>query len=246
MARHLAQQGCVAFRLDIAGIGDSPPRPGHAENVVYPPHATDDIATAIEYLRREWGAGEILSVGLCSGAYHSFKAAVANQHLGGIVAINPLTFFWKEGMSLEYPEHRVAQDIMRYRNNALSLAAWRKLLSGRVDLLSLAHVLGRGAITQLLKPMLSIARLLRIPLREDLQSELLRVAHARIHLQFVFAAMDPGLEILRDKGGSTVARLRERGQLDVALIHDADHTFTDLTARKQLAALLARLLGAQR
>jgi alpha-beta hydrolase superfamily lysophospholipase len=244
MARHLARQGCVALRLDIAGIGDSPPRPGHAENVVYPAHATDDIALAAEYLRREWGAGEIRAVGLCSGAYHSFKAAVANQPLQGIVAINPLTFFWKEGMSLEYPEHRVAQDIMRYRNNARSLAAWRKLLSGRVNLLSLAHVLGRGAFTQLLKPMLAAARLLRIPLREDLQSELLRVAHAGIHLQFVFAAMDPGLELLRDKGGSTVERLRERGQLDIALIENADHTFTDLAARKQLAALLARLLGA--
>jgi len=244
MARYLARQGCIALRLDIAGLGDSPPRPGHAENVVYPAHATDDIALAAEYLRREWGAGEIRTVGLCSGAYHSFKAAVANQPLQGIVAINPLTFFWKEGMSLEYPEHRVAQDMMRYRNNARSLAAWRKLLSGRVNLLSLAQVLGRGALTQLLKPMLAAARLLRIPLREDLRSELLRVAHGGIHLQFVFAAMDPGLELLRDKGGSTVERLRQRGQLDMALVENADHTFTDLAARKQLAALLARVLGA--
>jgi len=198
---------------------------------------------AVEYLRREWSAGEIRCVGLCSGAYHSFKAAVASQPLRGIVAINPLTFFWKEGMSLDYPEHRVAQDIMRYRNNARSLSSWRKLLSGRVDLWALAHVLGRTALTQLLKPVWATARLLRISLREDLPSELLKAAHTGVDLQFIFAAMDPGVEILRDKGGATVDRLRARGRLGVELIPDADHTFTDLAARKQLAALLARKLG---
>ena len=243
LARHLAQQGCIAMRLDIAGIGDSPPRAGSAENVVYSAHAVDDIAVALEYLRREWAAGEIRSVGLCSGAYHSLKAAVASQPLRGIVAINPLTFFWKEGMSLAYPEHRVAQDIMRYRNNARSLSSWRKLFSGRVDLLALSHVLGRTALTKLFKPVWAAARLLRISLLEDLPSELLRVAHAGIDLQFIFAAMDPGVEILRDKGGATVERLRARGRLGLELIDCADHTFTDLAARKQLAALLARKLG---
>jgi alpha-beta hydrolase superfamily lysophospholipase len=243
LARHLAQQGCIAMRLDIAGIGDSPPRAGSEENGVYTAHAVDDIAVAIEYLRREWSAGEIRCVGLCSGAYHSLKAAAASQPLRGIVAINPLTFFWKEGMSLGYPEHRVAQDIMRYRNNARSLSSWRKLLSGGVDLWALAHVLGRTALTQLLKPVWATARLLRISLREDLPSELLKVAHAGVDLQFIFAAMDPGVEILRDKGGATVDRLRARGRLGVEFIPDADHTFTDLAARKQLAALLARKLG---
>ncbi len=243
LARHLAQQGCIAMRVDIAGIGDSPPRAGSAENVVYTAHAVDDIAIAVEYLRREWSAGEIYSVGLCSGAYHSLKAAVARQHLRGIVAINPLTFFWKEGMSLDYPEHRVAQDIMRYRNNARSLSSWRKLLSGRVDVLALTNVLARTALTKLLKPVWAAARLLRISLREDLPSELLRVAHAGIDLQFIFAATDPGVEMLREKGGATLERLRVRGRLGVELIAGADHTFTDLAPRKQLAALLARKLG---
>ena len=39
----------------------------------------------------------------------------------GIVPINPLTFFWKEGMSLDYPPHRVAADARRYASSLLRL-----------------------------------------------------------------------------------------------------------------------------
>jgi len=163
--------------------------------------------------------------------------------LRGIVSINPLTFFWKAGMSLEYPEHRVAQDIMRYRNNARSLASWRKLLSGQVHLGTVAQILLRTARSRLVTPLLAAARLLHLPLRDDLPTELLRATAAGVDLQFIFAATDPGVELLNEKGGTTARRLRARGQLGVELVEHADHTFTDLAARIQLAALLEQKLS---
>ena len=247
LARHLAQLGHVVLRLDIRGIGDSPPRPGQPENVVYAPHALEDVAAAIDYLRQDWGVEEIRIVGLCSGAYHALKAAVAQYPLRGIISINPLTFFWKPGMSLDldFSEHRVAQDIMRYRSSALSVASWHKLLTGRVDMPSLARVLARTACTQLLKPLFALARLLRIPLLHDLPTELARAANADIDLQFVFAAADPGVELLQTHGGATARRLQARGRLGVHLIADADHTFTDLAPRIKLVETLERQLSGQ-
>ena len=245
LARHLAQLGHVVLRLDIRGIGDSPPRPGQPENVVYAPHALEDVAAAIDYLRQDWGVEEIRVVGLCSGAYHALKAAVAQYPLRGIISINPLTFFWKPGMALDldFSEHRVAQDIMRYRSSALSLAAWRKLLTGGVNMSELVRVLAQSARTQLLKPLFALARQLHIPLLHDLPTELVRAANADIDVQFVFAAADPGVELLHDQGGATARRLQARGRLGVHVIADADHTFTDLTPRIKLVETLERQLS---
>jgi hypothetical protein len=228
--------------MDIAGIGESPARPGDQENVVYPPHATDDVRAAIEYLREKWNRQDVRATGICSGAYHAFKAAAAGMQLSGVVLINPLTFFWKEGMSLEYPEYRVAADIMRYRVNIWQPASWRKLLTGRVNLWESAQVLGRRARTLMLAPLLDAVYAFRAPLPDDLRGELSSVVRAGIDLQFVFAANDPGVELLREQGGAVARKLRASGVLRVETIPGADHTFTDPVKRAALVKALERAL----
>jgi len=212
---------------------------------VYSPYALQDLASAIEYLKRYWRAREVTSTGVCSGAYHSFKAAVARQPLAQVILINPLTFFWKSGMSLSYPEYKVAQDIQRYRKTALTGSAWRKLLTGRVDVANLARVLVRTARARSLGPIRSIARLLGRPLLEDLPTELRGALKGAIDLQFVFSAGDPGLALLRTQGGATMRRLQDRQQIGVALIDGADHTFTDLAARQTLVQVLVEKIRAR-
>jgi dienelactone hydrolase len=244
LARHLARRGYVVLRMDIAGIGDSPPQPEQPENVVYPESALQDISQAIEYLKRQWGVSEVRALGLCSGAYHAFKAATAHFPLKGVVLINPLTFFWKEGMSLEYTDFRVADDITRYRKNVRRLASWRKLFAGGVDLRALVEVLRRHTLSGISQPLRAAARRLQIPLNEDLPTELLRAVRAGIDLHFIFAADDPGVELLRSKGGAAARGLQKRGKLGQELIPNADHTFTDLTARASLATLVIQKLGA--
>lgn len=248
LARLLAQRGYVVLRMDISGIGDSPTRPNAVENTVYSPHAVEDVGAAINYLRDVWHVQDVYAAGLCSGAYHAFKAAVAGVPVNGVVLINPLTFFWKEGMSLEYPEYRVAADIMRYRANVLRPASWLKLLRGKVNIWESSQVVLRRARSLAVLPLRNLARTLRIALADDLPSELQAIVRAGIGLQFVFATNDPGVELLRNQGGATARKLRARGLLRVESIDDADHTFTDSTRRAQLIAVLERTLcgGSQR
>ncbi len=243
LARRLARLGYVVLRVDIAGIGESAARSGDPENVVYSQHAMTGIEEAIQYLRQSWNVRETIAAGLCSGAYHAFKAAaVARLPLTSVILINPLTFFWKEGMSLKYPEHRIVADMARYRTSRLRLSSWRKLLTGGVNMVELAQVLARRADTLARKPLRALARLLHIPLPDDLPVELSRAVHAGTRLQFVFAANDPGLELLRDQGGATLQRLHARGRLGIHVIEGADHTFTDLAARSALADFIVELL----
>jgi pimeloyl-ACP methyl ester carboxylesterase len=238
LARHLAKRGYTVLRMDMAGLGDSTSRPGEPENVVYSRHALEDVRAGIEYLRNRWNVTDVRAVGLCSGAFNAFKAAVAGLPLTGVVLINPLTFSCTEGMSLKYPEHRVAADIMRYRTNAFRLAPWLKLLRGQVDLTELSLVLLRKTRALALTPLRAVARTLRIPQRNDLPTELNAIVGAGIRLNFVFAENDPGQELLSSLGGPTARRLRNRGAIGVQIVGGADHTFTDRAARAMLVAAL--------
>ena len=242
LARHLAQRGYVVLRMDMASIGDSPPYPGQPEIDVYSPYALKDVASAIEYLQNNWHVGTITSTGVCSGAYHSFKAAVARYPLGQVILINPLTFFWKAGMSLKYPEYRVAQDMRRYRKTMLNPTAWRKLLAGRVNMKNLARVLTSGVRSRIMGPLRALARAVGRPLEDDLPTELRSVLNASIDLQFVFSVGDPGLQLLQAQGGATARSLQSR----LTLVEDANHTFTDLPTRRRLLQVLVEKLGTGR
>jgi alpha/beta superfamily hydrolase len=240
LARRWASLGHAVLRMDISGIGDSLPWPGEAENVVYTAHATEDIGWGLRYLREQTGATELRALGLCSGAYHAFKAAVNGAPLQAIVMINPLTFFWKEGSSLEVPtgDARIVSEARRYRSSALSADRWLKLMRGDVNILTVAGVLTRRFLQQLKYSGRNLARLIGLPLRDDLARELELIVRRRIGLTLVFAARDPGIELLEIQGGSKGQALRKRGRMKVHIIDNADHTFTVQRTRDHLAALL--------
>src|SRR5580658_5338832 len=164
--------------MDIAGIRGSGPWAGEPENVIYSHTAFQDVRHGVDFLRRDRGARHVRVLGLCSGAYYAFKAAVARLPLDAAVIVNPLTFFWKDGMSLAYPQHRVATDIKRYRINSFSIASWSKLISGQVDLRQLSGVLWQRLRTALASPLRAAARAAGRPFPDDLPTELKQAAAA--------------------------------------------------------------------
>ncbi|MEZ5730414.1 MAG: alpha/beta hydrolase [Burkholderiaceae bacterium] len=107
LARRWAAQGHVVVRLDIGGIGDSPTPLAAIENTVYPEHAVADVASVCAWLRTRRDVGAVHALGLCSGAYHAFKAAVAAVGVDAVVAVNPLTFFWHVGDAPGVEHHDV-------------------------------------------------------------------------------------------------------------------------------------------
>lgn len=239
LARKWASQGHTVLRMDVSGIGESLPRRGEPENVVYTERTREDTHTAIEFLRKR-GAHEVHGIGLCSGAYNAFKGAVAGQPFDGVVLVNPATFFWKEGMSLdfEYRESRVKREATRYKRAALDPRSWVKLAKGEVKVDALVQVLSRRAASAAEASLREVARRVGRPLPEDLGAELEVVAKRRIPMFFVFASGDPGLELLHTQGGSAARRLRARQQLKLALVDGPDHTFTPVWAQDKLAAIL--------
>jgi len=246
LARRWAEKGHVVLRFDVSGIGDSAPHPGEDENVVYTRHADADVAQALAFLRRQPGVGKCVVIGLCSGAYNGFKAAVNGHQVDAIVSINPLTYFWKEGMSLDfaYPEHKVVDDARRYSTNMFRIASWMKLLRGGVNIRDAAQTVFRHGANVVSGRVRELARKLGVEFRDDLASELHRVARRGIRLHFVFAQDEPGLDLLYMQGGRSVERLVRSGKLHIDLIQAPGHTFTATWAQNALAAHLSAIVDA--
>lgn len=75
MARSWAAQGVRVLRVDLAGLGDSPTRPGRKPDVVYPAEAIEDMVDAARFIAPQDPTSVVLT-GLCSGAYHALEGAL--------------------------------------------------------------------------------------------------------------------------------------------------------------------------
>ena len=254
LARRLSSQGFRCLRLDLCGLGDSVVVVDDArENDSYASTVFRDIEITLQTLRERWGAQRIVLLGLCSGAYAAFQSA-AQLHDPALVEsilINPLTYFWREGMTLETAPTLELIREHYYLNSAWQPAKWWKLLSGR------SHIGVRGAVrlvAQRLK--LAVTRQPSAestgrdnghagpshPLTNDLTADLTRVASAKRQLTMFFATTDPGYSILTCQAVRQAKRMQRRGQLSVTFIEHADHTFSRRAPRTTLIDLLARHL----
>jgi alpha-beta hydrolase superfamily lysophospholipase len=243
LARRWAGRGYVVLRMDFAGLGDSPTRAGRPDNEVFPPDALDDILAAIELVRARYRVQDITLAGLCSGAYHSLRAAVAGAPVKRILLVNPQTFFWKEGATLQDIQlTEVVSSPGAYRKRLLSLVHWRKLLSGQVDVWRILRVFMQRLNLALESQSRELARRLGIRLAHDLGSELEEIGARGVRTVVVFARGEPGIDLLRLQGGSSIKRLRDRCRIHI--INSADHTFTRMGPRAALEDILSEELFA--
>jgi pimeloyl-ACP methyl ester carboxylesterase len=241
LARRLAARGHPVLRVDLPGLGDTPPRPGEPEQVIYAPHAVAAATVAVDWLSaRHDGAAPWIG-GLCSGAYHGFKTAVAGARVAGVLAINPLTFFW-HGEERAGDEHRVIADAVRLQTAAAKRGAWRRVASGEVAVSEIASIVARRAGAQLEAARRTLLRRIGRPVEDDLAAELEAVARRGVPMRFVFATDEPGAALLAFGGGASYRRLLARGTLSVDRIERSDHTFTSRAARRRLAERLVALL----
>jgi alpha-beta hydrolase superfamily lysophospholipase len=238
LARRWARRGYMVLRMDLAGLGDSGTRPGLSDNNIFPPAALEDIRTAIDWLRSRHGITDVTLGGVCSGAYHTLRAAVCGLPVNRILMINPETFFWDESMSIHDMQlAELVRDPRLYWDKLISATAWKKLLRGRVDVRYVLKLCLRRALFGIESRFRNSARRLHIPLPRDLGAELEEVGRRGIRLVFVFARGEPGIELLKLQGGMALKRLGDRCRMHI--IDGADHVFSKLETRSALANILS-------
>ncbi len=237
LARRWAAAGFTVLRIDLSGLGDSPPRPGAEVSVIYSENALRDIAESLAFLKRELGAGPCHLLGLCSGGYHAFKAAISGDAVASATMIN---FFWGPGTVRDDALTDYSRLLMvnRYRRGIFSLAPWTRLLRGQLDLPTILLAIAHHVRSLTEHRLREWARSLGWKLQQDLATELRNAVDRGTRLHFFFSEHDPAYEMLVRQAGSTVRRLHSQGSLTLEVLTDADHTFTPHAARERLVALL--------
>jgi alpha-beta hydrolase superfamily lysophospholipase len=241
MARHLASLGFTSLRFDIAGLGDSPPRPGKHERRLYALDSVEDVRAAMELLRTRHGMERFVLVGLCSGAYLAYHSAARIPGLAGKVLINPQTFAWNEGDSLKLAVRQAIKSQDFYRKALWQPETWRRALRGELHLVGIARGLARKWRKRVENgTRRAVYRTLRLrPDPADVAGTLLDLDDKGTGVLMLFSAEDGGIDEMESHLGPAAAIMRRARRFRLAFIERADHTFTTTSAQRRLRDVIA-------
>jgi len=258
LARAWAARGYTCLRLDLGGLGDSPtaaPRPrddgpsmtGLAKGVaslMYSTAVVSDVEDALHALLARRVGSRFVLVGLCSGAYVAYHSSLRVPEVVGQVLINPQTFAFKEGDSLEVGARRDFAESRRYGKTLFKKESWQKVLRGQVNFRYFAGVMTRRAQSLVETRLQRVLDQLHLRPSEGraIAQTLRAIGDRGTHTFLVFSSDDPGLGYVEDRLGPKLASLRRARSVHLDIIEGPDHTFTPLWSQLQLASLLTRRL----
>ncbi len=101
-SRRWAAIGVTSLRLDLLAIGDGDgdEREFRWTGAFYRPQRTRQLLAALDALAARGVAERFVLAGLCSGAYWSFHAALADERVRATMLINPWWFQWRDSVPL--------------------------------------------------------------------------------------------------------------------------------------------------
>jgi len=88
LGRELAEMGFSSLRVDLAGMGDSPPRSGltHRQSIAA------DFAEILGVLESRLGRRPLVLAGLCTGADNATSLALGEPRVVGMILLDPICY----------------------------------------------------------------------------------------------------------------------------------------------------------
>ena len=251
MARRWASLGIPSLRIDLGGIAGSAPPEGEAINRPYPAWAVDDVTEAIARLRKIPGVDpEVVLVGLCAGAHNSFHAARRLAGIRAIIMIDPINYYMMDSDPLNSAEWeaewKTHAEYDWYTSRLSDPKAWRRLLSGQVNLKFVTRILIRKGLAVLsawattLLPSAVVTRF--TGQRGDLGGDLTRIVERGTAVHMIFAGNAPGLWYLRMYARRALRKLSSSARFTLQIGDGADHTFSRWGWRRWLNNTITDLL----
>lgn len=238
LTRFLGDNGVVSLRVDLSNLGESCVGNPEQENVTYPDRGVEEVLGAVDALSESLQGRPIVLTGVCSGAYHSFQAAIharSGSRLVGSILINPLTFYWEKGASVLSPdEFKTVGQEQYYSQSIKDPKRWLKLLSGNVDIAQLAGFVRRTARRQAKRVGQKLLERVGLVEQPRLAKDAAHVLASRRYLRFIFSDTDPGYKLLLHQGGSATEAMIKSGRLPITMITRADHTFAPWKSRREM------------
>ncbi len=237
LARRLAAEGIASLRMDFAGLGDSrpPAQQGDRLSSLFETDRTNDIGAAIDTLEQA-GFQEFAIQGLCSGAYHAFRAAQTDKRIGTLLLVNLPVFEWRGGDSVKTVMWTTAP-ASRMLARLADTALWRRALTGQVDL--------RPFLQAQHRRWWDAARL-RLPVLAHKEPfakrSMRRLAGRRVRSLFLYSVGDPGLDMVETLFGQSGRGLHAYEGASVRVIDGIDHILSHGPMRELVANEIATFL----
>ena len=239
-ARALAAAGHAVLRLDIGGIGDSPPAPGQPWGRLYERNSVPDVRAAIDAMVQR-GCREILLMGICSGSYLSFQTALADERVDGVVLMNARLLDWTPGQpggGWETSMQQYAKSTAFYRRELFNPEVWRRLLRGEVNLSLITRRFAALTAARLQRALsFGSAR------EETLLHKMQRLCARGTDVLMLVSDADDGRDYVEFHFGAAGRRMRAHPNFRMAYVPDADHTFSRPGNREHVLPQLLRHLA---
>jgi hypothetical protein len=191
----------------------------------------------LDWLSTERSAQQFVLIGLCSAAFVAFHAALEDPRVVSEILINPQTFVWREGDSLELTVKKSFGSNRTYRQRLLDPSSWKRALRGEVDLRGIAGVVAKRVVARVTRP----ARRL-LPQRPgallDVEGALRRKLKRETDVLFVFGENDAGLDYIQGHLGALGGGLRRSKRFRFEVVGGTDHTFSPHAAQAWLSGLI--------
>lgn len=126
-ARDLAARGVPSARLDFEGLGESDGEKTFANEADY--FADEQMAqlgTMLDRLEARGLGNRFVVVGLCSGGYWAFRAALEDPRVVAALPLNPAAFRWRSTLMMERHGHGLSLLLRR--------DLWARLVRGEVGM----------------------------------------------------------------------------------------------------------------
>jgi len=242
MARSLAACGFRALRFDLSGIGDSPGTAGPRKGNYYAKGSTVDVSAAIDRLEAE-GCNRFWLMGVCSGSFVAFQAALADPRVSGQVLMNSRLLEWQEGADEDMWQASMQQHYKStafYRRELMRPQVYRRLLRGEVDVRGIARRVGTVLEARLKRV---VDRLLnRAPRDESVLSQARRISARGVDTLLVMAADDDGRDYIEYHFGRLGSRMAGDPNFRMTVVEGCDHTFSSRAGQHLLIETVCRHL----
>lgn len=243
-ARHLAKNGIACLRFDFAGLGDSIGPPGK-ENLLT--HTfTDrlpDIRAALDSLATQ-GFRRFAMLGLCSGAYHAFHAALADPRLSRLLLVNLPLFQLPTRNVLDFLENRGTSATIVGRK-LFNIGSWKTLLSGRSNVRTLVRSVINHARRVIVGKSQAIGR--RLGLIRDKsfpEQALTKLSRQGTRALFLFSPGDEEIDAFAREFGPAGEKLAPYMGSRLLVLPRMDHDLTKAIGRRDAEQAVTDFLKA--
>lgn len=231
-ARRLATRGVTSLRLDLQGIGESDGESNLNVASLYQDRLVEQVETAMASLRLNVGVQKFALVGLCSGAFWAFHAAIRNPEVRAAILLNPRLFFWDP----EIDRRRVLRRTARLLTEGTD---WARLLRGYVSVQSVKRV--SRIVIERLRPHRDGSTRRHQIWPEGIAEAWAALERNQNRITLIFTEGEPLLREMEEEGHlhpRTTARVR------CIRLANCGHTFRPLWAQTSVHELIDRELDA--